>query len=480
MTKGNSFLKKVIGFSIPTWVGFGISFISIPIVTRLFAPSEIGRINFFSTTLNLLMLITYAGLDQALVRFYKELPGKYNRNEIFTFALSCSLVIGIIVSGIIMILNDFISLQITGTENLLIGMFLSISLISNIVLKFLNVYSRIEQDVTLYAIQAIAIVLVSKLFFIIVAFWNPSHENAIGMMTLGYVLMSIIFLIIKKNSFSKIKYYDKVSIVALFKFGLPLIPVTVLSWLNNSLPQIMLKTYVDYSSIGIYTNATSIATTMNLIQTGFSIYWIPFVYSNYQNSKALIKKIHMYITFLMCILGILIILFQDIIYLLLGSEYRSSKIFFPFLLLSPIAFTIAETTGIGIGISKKSYLNIISFLISTSTNLLLAFILIPKIGIEGAAISSGFAAIILLVLKTFLGERFYKSITNYFQTFTSILIIVLAAFANFFFFEVYIIKYLLFIVLGIVLIIINKCVVIDLNIMILNEIKSYRDRKNKN
>lgn len=477
MIKDNSFLKKVIGFSIPTWIGFAISFISTPIVTRIFIPAEIGRINLFSTVLNLLMLVAYLGFDQAFVRFYKELPGKYSRNEIFTFALSCSLIFGIIISTVILILNKFVSLQITGTESFLISGFLSVSLIANIVLKFLNIFSRMEQNIILYTIQAVTIVIVNKVFFVVVALWNPNHQNAIGMMTLGYVLTSIVFLYIKRDSFAKLEFFDKASASALVKFGLPLIPVTALSWLNNSLPQFMLKAFVDYASIGIYTNAVAIATTMNLIQTGFNIYWIPFVYSNYLEGKHTIQKIHKYITFLMCLLGIFIVLLQDIIYLLLGSAYRSSKVFFPFLLLSPIAFTIAETSGIGVGISKKSYLNIVSFSGSVATNIVLSLLLIPRIGIEGAAISSGFSAIVLFLLKTILGEKYYRSITSYFQTIISIVVIISVAFVNYFFFEVTLIKYLMFIVLMVLLLIFNKDVVIDLSSILKDEVSKHFKRK---
>lgn len=463
MIKDNNFLKKVIGFSIPTWIGFAISFISTPIVTRIFIPSQIGRINLFSTVLNLLMLLAYLGFDQAFVRFYKELPGKYSRNEIFTFALLCSLIFGILISIVILILNRFVSLQITGTESFLISCFLSVSLIANIILKFLNIYSRMQQNIILYTFQAITLVIVNKVFFVVVALWNPNHQNAIGMMTLGYVITSLVFLYIKRDSFAKLEYFDKTSATTLVKFGLPLVPVTALSWLNNSLPQFMLKAFVDYASIGIYTNAVAIATTMNLIQTGFNIYWIPFVYSNYLEGKKTIQKIHKYITFLMCLLGIFIVLSQDIIYLLLGSAYRSSKIFFPFLLLSPIAFTIAETTGIGIGISKKSYLNIISFSGSVATNLLLSLLLIPRLGIEGAAISSGLSAIVLFSLKTMLGNKYYKSITRKFQTIISITIIISVAFVNYFFFECNILKYSIFIFLIFVLLISNRDVLNDLS-----------------
>ncbi|HAM64160.1 MAG: hypothetical protein A2Y20_01255 [Firmicutes bacterium GWF2_51_9] len=462
MNKNNSFIKNVIGFSIPTWISFVISFLSTPIITRLFVPAEMGRINLFSTILNLLMLITFLGFDQAFVRFYKELPGKYTKNEFFTFALSSSLIFGILVSTVVLVMSDFFSLQISGTENFLISACLSVSVITNIILKYLNVYSRMERNIVLYSIQTISITIVGKIFFVIVALWNPSHENAIIALTLGYLVLSVVFSLVKKEAFAKITYFDKSSAISLAKFGIPLIPVTVLAWMNNSIPQFMLKEFVDYSAIGIYTNAVAIANTMNLIQTGFSIYWIPYVYANYRDNPKQIQKIHRYVTFLMCTAGIFLIFSQNVIYLLLGEAYRSSKIFFPFLLLSPIAFTIAETTGIGIGISKRSYLNIFSFSASTFTNISVSLYLIPRIGIHGAAISSGVAALVLLLVKTFIGEKYYVTITNYFQTLGSISTIVAATIVNYFIFSNSLLKYSLIIGLALLLVLINKDIVSEL------------------
>jgi O-antigen/teichoic acid export membrane protein len=64
---------------------------------------------------------------------------------------------------------------------------------------------------------------------------------------------------------------------------------------------------------------------------------------------------------LLTLAALAIIALQDPLFMLLGEKYRPAKSFFPFLLFSPICYTIAETTGLGINISKKTYWNIIIF-----------------------------------------------------------------------------------------------------------------------
>ena len=115
---------------------------------------------------------------------------------------------------------------------------------------------------------------------------------------------------------------------------------------------------------------------------------------------------------------------------MIGEKFRAGKEFFPFLLLSPICYTIAETTGVGINISKKTFLNIITFSANVAVNLLLCFLLLPIFGVVGAAIASCASAIVMLLIKTVLGEKYYSCVTSYPKTFSAIAILVGAAVVN--------------------------------------------------
>lgn len=308
----------------------------------------------------------------------------------------------------------------------------------------------------MYSVQSISVTFISKILFVIVALWNPSFFNAIIVLTLGYFIATVFFVLIKKDTFNLPNYWDGKSVKSLALFGLPLMPVTLLSWLNISLPQFMLKNYVDFSAIGIYTSALAIAGTISIVQAGFTIYWNPFVYKNYKINQNLIKQIHSLLTFFICIVAFVIIFSQDYLYLLLGEKYRISQIFFPFLIIAPMCFTISESTGIGIGISKKTYLNIISFLVSVVVNIIFSLILIPYFEMAGAAFSSAISALILVSLKTFLGEKYYQVISSKTKTFGSIMCVFVAAIFNYIFFEELFIKNMLFIILFLGLVFLNR------------------------
>lgn len=451
------FLAKLIGFSIPTWISFVLSFISTPIVTRLFIPDEVGKINLFTTYLTMFNVIVLMGLDQAFVRFYNEPPSKNDKRSIMYICLIFTSLMAIFVSAVVTMLGKRLSIEITGELNIIIPVCLIISIFANMFLRFSSLYYRMQNNILLYSVQVIALTIIAKLVYTIVALWSPTYDNAIIAMTIGYSIVAITFFAVQGKELCRSKpLLDRETISELFRFGLPLLPVTLLSWLNNSMGQLMLKKYVDYSAIGVYTSAVSVASIISLLQAGFNTYWAPFVYSSYKTQNEKIKKIHNIITGAMVGFGLIIILGQNFIYILIGEGFRASKSFFPFLLLSPICYTIAETTGLGIGISKKSYLNIAIFVCNVGTNLLLCVILLPRIGIQGAAIAAAFASVVMLIIKTIIGERYYESITSYKKTFSAILIILIAAIVNLTLFDYVLLKYVGLLVLLIMHLIVYK------------------------
>lgn len=450
------FLKKLCGFSIATWISFFISFLSAPFTTRLFSPEVVGQNNMFSVYLTLSMLIAYLGVDQSYIRFYHEKEG-VERNTLFHTSLGIALLMTCAIALGIFIFRDLISKEISGYENLFVPVCLIISLMGNVILRFFSLSYRMANQIIAYSILAVLITFIGKLFYLLVVFWEPSHYNVVIAITLGYVLISCTYLLLYCKTRKKIRLnVDRGMVALLLKFGLPLVPAAILSWLNNSIPQLMLNRYESYSAIGIYANAVAIAGIISLLQAGFNTYWIPFVYENYKQNAYKIRKVHHLITLSMIAFGFLIILSQDFIYLLLGENFRSSKIFFPFLLISPICYTIAETTGLGINISKKTYLNLWVFSCASLVNVLLCYWLLPVMGIIGAAISVCVSSVIMLILKTVIGEKYYKSIDCYWKTSVALLLIIVAAVINLILFDYVLLRYFSFIGLGAVLLVLYR------------------------
>lgn len=434
---GKSFIKKFVGFSLVTWVSFALSFLTAPISTRLFVPEVLGKINIFNTYSNLFGILILIGLDQAFARFYLERPNNRTIGYLFTFCfgITYALLSGLIILSIPF--QDFLSWELfEENDNLLLYLFF-LSVFCSATLRYLNLSYRMEQNIKMYTIQGILMTLVSKVLYLGVGFWDPSYKPALIVLTVSHVFLAVVFLFIQKSRFERISEYDNVFSSEMFKYALPLIPVSILMWANTSIPQIVMQKTMDYNSIGIFTSAVALANIILIIQAGFNTFWVPYTYENYKTQTGQFFKVHRYLLCVLTICSLLLVLSQDIIFLLLGEKYRGAKLFFPFLILGPVCYIIGETTGIGIDISKKTYFNIVVFGVSVLVNIIFCLVLRQPFGVPGIAMAVALAGVIAMCLKTIIGQKYYRSVNSYRYMYITIILIVASAFITLYIHHVY-------------------------------------------
>ena len=409
----HSFVKKFLGFSIVPWVSFALSFITAPISTRIFDPDVHGKINIFNTYSNLFGLLILIGLDQAYARFYNERPNNRSKGYLFSFCFALTYSLIAVLFIVALPIRDWLSLTFFDeTDNLLLGL-LFVSIFCSSTLRYLNLTYRMEQDIKMYTIQGILNVIVSRVLYIGVGFWDPSYKPALIVLSVSHLMLACFYLFIQRNRFGRLCEYDKGFAKEMFKFAIPLIPVSVLSWANTSIPQVVMQKTMDYYSVGIFTSAMSLANVILIIQSGFNTFWVPYTYENYKTQTGQFFKVHRYLACALTLFALLLVCSQDIVFLLLGEKYRAAKAFFPFLILGPTCYAIGEVAGVGINISKKTYLNILVFGGSIMVNIILCLILRIPFGVAGIAMATSAAAITSMIIKTIFGERYYKVVTNY-------------------------------------------------------------------
>ncbi len=445
-----SFSKNVAKFSIATWVSFAISLISAPISTRIYSPDSLGRINLFYTYSSMLMSLAYLGLDQAYVRFYNELDDKKAKDSLFSFCLFISILTVLLLSLVAFVFHDKVSTEIVGEKGFRFVFLLAISATTGILSRYLSLFYRMQIDGKWYTIQAVIDILFVKFSYLVSGYFNSSYQSAILVMVISRFVVICSFYLFQKKRFNFIiDNVNKEFSRDIIKFALPLVPITFLSWANNSVSQIVLKNMLGYSDLGIYSIAVSLASTVNIVQAGFNVYWAPYVYNNYKSEKNIFNQVHQYMIFLLLLISLLIIFCQDPIFIILGEKYRNAKLFFPFLLFSPICYTVAETTGLGINISKKTFWNLIIFSINIVVNIVGCFFLIPAFGVSGAAMASCISSMLYIVLKTIIGEKYYRSIESYRYIIYLLLILSVSALVNYFGYEKIELKYMAFIIISI-------------------------------
>ena len=393
-----------------TAVNMVISLVTTQIITRLIEPSEYGQYSIFIMYGNLFLMALCLGLDQSLVRFFYDKDTTYYRRSLlklsFTYPIIVTCILG--VAFLLLIKTKILIFEFSFSISIVL-VFYIIGLIWN---RLSVLILRITYSSKYFALCNIfqkCSFLSLAVFWICVIRRNVLFGLAIAL-TVSTVSSALLATTLKKEYW---KFRDCETLrnkKKYFKFGLPLIVSLGLTSLFQAIDKISLNHYCSYEDVGVYSSAMTIIHVFAIIQTAFNSIWAPMQVEHYvkhPEDKTYIQKANQLITFLMFALGIHLILFKELITLILGEKYRSASQLLPFLIFNPIMYTISETTNSGIGISQKSYLNILVALVSCGFNYIGNTILVPALGPKGAAISTGVSYVVFFAVRTFFSNRYY-------------------------------------------------------------------------
>ncbi|MGA4718496.1 lipopolysaccharide biosynthesis protein [Fictibacillus nanhaiensis] len=432
-------LNIILGFSLASWISALINFAVLPVSTRYFEPSELAKINLFFIICTVILPLVSLGLDQGYMRFFHESKTRQAKKELFYSCLFTGIIVLIISTAVAFPFRKNISVWITNEENNFILISLFLCILNMLVLRYFSLLHRMNNSIILFTATSIFSLPVLKVSSLVAALYDSKYYTAIIFIAITSFVTLLMTFLLSKSNISRISITRTIK-VDILRFSLPLMPITVIALLNNNIPLFLIRTLDNMSNLGIYSTAVTLVGIITLLQSGLNMFWSPYVYKRYEQESSIlnIRKIQKFVVFAMVAFSILIIMFQDLIILLLGEEYRIAVSFIPFLLVSPVCYTVAETTGIGIALKKKSYINLYIYLVNIFINVLFCYLLIPYFGLQGAAISSAISSISMLILKTYFGQKYYKSMGRYKDVIVGMSILIIVTIINVIIFNEYI------------------------------------------
>ena len=411
--KQESFLKSFVTIGAATVVNMIIGFLTAPIITRIVDPLEYGQFSIFTMYTGLATMVLCLGMDQSLVRFfYKQDTTEYKRRLIWeTLLLPLGLTLLFLAAGLLLIRFDIITFEFNWLNTVL----LAVNILLSVIYRFTALMVRLNHNNKLYGVLQVmqkgTYVAFALLFLLVL------RKGGVFSLCLATVLsIGLCFLI---SVVSQKKYYvgrgmagrfEGGELHELLRFGFPYIFSMGITALFQSLDKMSLNLSRTYSEVGVYASAMTFISLFGIIQTSFNTVWAPKSVEHYEKNpedRQFFKTVFNVMSFLMFGFGIALILFKDLFAFLLGAKYREAAYIMPFLIFSPIMYTISETTVCGINFAKRSVMHIYIAAGACMCNFLGNTYLVPILGCRGAAISTGMSYIIFFLLRTIIAERLF-------------------------------------------------------------------------
>lgn len=403
------FFKKLLGFSIGPLVGAIIGFITIPLTSHLVSADQFGLTNMYTLATNIITLIVILGIDQAFVSQYNETKDK---EKLLLNSLLIPLIATVIIDIILIIFRKEFSYLLFEDDSLVIPIILlALSMPLFIIERFILLSIRMQEKAFQYsAWNIISKILNLILVILFLLFYKRNFESIVYASILSQVVISMLLLILfRKNVVISIKNIEQPIIKNLLKFGLPLVPATIIGWGLNSMDSIFLRAMSTYTELGYYTVSLKVSNVLGLLQSSFTTFWSPIAFKWKANGekKEKFQLVMDGVGFVMSAVLILILLFKDLIPIIFGKDYYNIIYVIPFLLFYPIFYTMSETTVMGIYFSQKTGYNVLISILSIIVNLILNFLLVPQYEAIGAAIATGISYMFFFWGRTLIARKLW-------------------------------------------------------------------------
>jgi len=387
-------------------------------IARYLGPSEYGVYSYTISFVLIFSFLSNLGLDQIAVKELTLTTEKLDViSTIFILKLAGSLITILLLSFIVNILledNESNFLILIFSFSFLFKCFdvLTYYFQSKVLIKYSSI-SAITSIVIGALLKLIGIKLKFDIFYFIIIL---ILETIINSMILFNFFKKFYAIDLKKIKF-KIKLAKKLLIS-----GLPLIFSSFLIMAFLKFDQIMIKYFLENTSVGYYSAAVRISESYYLIPTAIATSFLPsIVNAKKKNQKIYYSRIKNLISlnlYLSLLMALLIYLIGDwTVNFLFGDNYTETSSILKIHILTGIPVSIGLIWSHWLIIEGKERLIFYSHSIALILNVLLNILLINKIGILGAA----YASFISSLFSQFICFFFYKPKTIFKLIFKSLI-----------------------------------------------------------
>lgn len=384
--------KASIWFVICNILQRGISLITVPIFTRMMSTEEYGYysnyISWFSIILVFSSLSLYYGVfNNAMMKYEKDRERYIASMQGLTFCLTGSLFI------IYIIFKESINDLLGMPSSLVFLMFIELLVYPS--MQFWSTHNRFDYKYKKIVIVTLVQYITNPILGIL--FVLNSDNKAVARI-LSIVIVELIFygfitvLQYYKGKVFYVKEYWKYALL----FNLPLLPHYLSGQVLSQSDRVMIKQYVGYSSVAMYSVAYNIGILMNIFLTAINGSYTPWFYQSIKKKKYLdIYKISSMISIMMSIIITVLMIFgPEIMFVVAPRQYESAVYVIP-----PVAASVFFTFLYNLFANVEFYFEKNKFVMYASlgaavVNLILNYIFIPLFGYIAAAYTTLFCYIL--------------------------------------------------------------------------------------
>lgn len=362
---------------------------------RYLGANYLGLYRMVSSIQTIAILFASVGISAAVIKYVAEFKGDQIKiNSIVSAGIINSLLLGIGASIVVYLSSGIFEeiFKMPGLSGLLkiLSLVFPFVLVGEVLLGFLNGMREMKKYGKATIIQSVLMVVFS-VPLIYFGFGVAGVVTGIVMSSMGWCLY---LLLISKNYF-EITFDEYASNTKkMLVFGAQIFIGNAINMVNYQADTIMIGYFLTAADLGYYAVALGLTKFFWMIPGAIqaitypatSEYWGK---NNHSALNVMIDKSMRYTAFALFPIGLGIVFFaKEIITLIYGYDFIHSVFSAQVLVVGTVIFGVMKSIGGTITGVGRPDLSAKIVVISASINILLNFLLIPKFGIDGAAVAT--------------------------------------------------------------------------------------------
>lgn len=359
-----------------------ISFITVPLFTRMMTTAQYGQYSLYTSWLQIFQIITTFQLTGGV--FNKGISKYDNDKNGYTSSMQGLTSTITIVCFIIYLLFQDVINEITELSTF-VTIMIFVQLLVAPAMQFWMIRQRYDFKYISVIVASILFAILNPIIGLIAV--NLSNEKGLARIfscIAVEVLFGLYFYFLNLKKGKKlfdIKYWRFA-----FFFNLPLIPHYVSTYILGQADRIMIQKFCGYSAAGIYSVAHNAALVMSIVTSSINQSLIPWMYRELKQGN--IHKVEKQINNIAILISGIVVSFicfaPELIYILGGKEYASAVYAMPPISIS-LLYTFLYTLygNIEFYYDKNKFTMYVS-VVGAVLNIILNYVFIPIFGYVAA------------------------------------------------------------------------------------------------
>ncbi|MCR5419588.1 MAG: polysaccharide biosynthesis C-terminal domain-containing protein [Lachnospiraceae bacterium] len=402
MNKFKLFMENFIIYGLGGIINKLIPLVMIPVITRLMPDTTYyGISDMANIMVSFGTAIAVLGMYDAMYRLFFEKDESEYRIKVCSTTLAFVGCTSILISFLLIVFKKRLSYFFLGSSKVSFIIYLiAVAVFFEGVNTIIASPTRMQNKRKIYLITNTVGPAISYTMSILLLI----KGHYLIAMPLGLLISSlfihITYIIINKSWFSY-KFIDLKMLRVMLPIGIPMAVNTLTYWVYNSCDRLMITNLINVGESGVYANGAKLGHASQLVYTAFAAGWQYFAFSTMKEEDQVKSNslVFEYLGAVSFAVSMFVCTFSKSIFkVLFTSEYQRGYIIAPYLFLAPLLLMLFQVISNQFLVIKKTWPNMLILILGAVVNIGLNYILIPRIGIEGAAVATLSGYIVALII----------------------------------------------------------------------------------